>query len=107
VNGLGIQGDNVHNCTATSTSNNAISATNVSNCRGTSVSARGIEAFGNATNSSATTTSGVFALDVYGTASFCTGSRPGGTAINASIAIGCTTTGGGIVNSPSKHLGTP
>lgn len=49
---------------------------------------------------------GLYGMRVQGAASYCRGTRPGGVAIDAGIAIGCTA-GIGTIVSPQKHLGTP
>lgn len=120
----GISGTIVSDCKAESTGGTGIVAEVVFNCRGESVDGIGIKAYSSVQNSVGQSTTGIgieadmavnceafsssgsAALSVAGTASFCRGQRPSGTAINAAIAIGCTTSGGSIV-SPSKQLGTP
>ena len=105
--GTGITATDVTNCRGSSTSNIGISATNVSNSSGTSSSGIGILASGNVTNSNGTSTTGASGISTTGTASFSRGTRNGGVAINATIAIGCTVSGSGTVSSANKFLGTP
>jgi hypothetical protein len=81
-----------------------IYAENVVNSRGDSSGGTGVRAQ-TATGSSGSSTTG-FGMQITGTASSCRGNRPGGTAISAAIAIGCTAVSG-TITSAQKHLGTP
>ncbi len=87
------------------TCNGIQSSGSVTNSIGSSSSGIGLQA-GRATNSEGTSATGPFGMQVFGTASFCNGARPGGVAVSAAIAIACTATSG-TISSPSKHLGTP
>jgi hypothetical protein len=99
---------NATNCLGTSNSNSGLyTEGNTTNCTGISTSYHGLTCTSNATNCNGRTTSGTYGMFVTGTASSCRGTNTaGGTALSAAIAIGCTT-GGGVVVSPQKHLGTP
>jgi hypothetical protein len=101
---IGLQCVVATNCTAASTSGAGISATSVANSRGTSTSGVGITA-SNATNCEGRSTGGPFGMSITGTASFCRGFRAGGVAIQAAIAVACTSGGGTITG--NKQLGTP
>ncbi len=106
--GTGLNSTNASNCSGTSASGTGLGASaNATNCSGTSTSGVGLFANANATNCSGKSTSGTVGLQVTGTASFCRGTRDGGTAVSASIAIGCTVSGTGTVTSANKFLGTP
>jgi hypothetical protein len=97
------------NCIGTSTSGVGLSCQrNATNCTGTSTSGDGLTCDGNATNCIGTTYSASSkGVAVTSTASSCRGTNTaGGTALSAAIAIGCTT-GGGVIISSQKHLGTP
>lgn len=99
--------ENASNSSGTSSLNAGLTCLgNVSNCNGTSSSGYGIFCEGNATNSTGKSVTGGNGLLVGGTASFCRGGRPSGTAISAANAIGCTAISGGIT-APLKSLGTP
>lgn len=74
------------------------------NCHGSSTSGIGLTCT-NAHNCSGTSFFGAFGMDVLGTASYCRGTRSGGTAIAAGIAVACTSGGGTITG--IKQLGTP
>jgi hypothetical protein len=125
----GILAEIVTNCSVLNSLNTGITAREISHSSATSVQAAGISSSGSVSHSfaqSATATAllctgnvsnsvgtsfgtqpnnvGIFAS---GTASFCRGSRDGGVAISATIAIGCTVNGTGTVSSSQKHLGTP
>jgi hypothetical protein len=106
--GYGIIGEIITNSSADHCKYGGIFAQNATNCTGTSKSGTGISCNGNATNCTGTTEDNVFyGVYVSGTASSCRGTNDaGGPAISAAIAIGCTS-GGGIIFSPSKYLGTP
>ncbi len=114
-------------CVGESTEGRGLRATNALNCRGRSSSGIGLDASetadgcsgstttGNyglnadmATNCTAYTSSGDIAMRVAGTANSCRGhnEKAGGTAIQAAIAIGCTSAGG-TITAPQKFLGTP
>jgi hypothetical protein len=108
---------NVSDCTgkATYTSSGSvgglvgIECSNASNSHGTGQNF-GIRAFGNTTNCYGKA-GGYYnnvGINVDGTASFCRGDHVEtlGVAIQAGIAIGCTKAKG-VINSPSKQLGTP
>jgi hypothetical protein len=106
---IGVYCFNATNCTGTSTSGVGLSCQrNATNCTGTSTSGDGLTCDGNATNCNGTTNSASSnAVTVTSTASSCRGTNTaGGTALSAAIAIGCTT-GGGVIVSSQKHLGTP
>ena len=94
----------VQNSVGEAVSGTGIYAHQVMNSRGKSVSGVGIYANSNAAHCSGESASGSYGVFVTGTASFCRGSRPGGIALQAAIAIGCS---GGTINSTQKHLGTP
>ena len=87
-----------------------IQAISISNCFAESEGGTGLEA-SNITNSFGRTTSGTYAINTFGAASYCRAeNKSAGTpiAIRASIAIACTVVaGGGTVSAPEKHLGTP
>ena len=100
----GIDCENATNCTGTSDVGIGLSCVNADNCTGTSASSPGISCT-NATNSTGISASSI-GLKATGTASFCRGKGLNVSAIDAAIAIGCTSSGGPIV-SPQKHLGTP
>jgi hypothetical protein len=102
----GIGGTTITNSVGSSVSGVGIGATSVSNCQGSSTSGVGIIA-DTALNSYGNSSSGSAGLQVSGTASFCRGSRDGGVAIQAGIAVACTVDGTGTVSSTQKHLGTP
>lgn len=102
----GIVADIATNSTGQSTSGIGLNAVSALNCTGTSVSAIGMSAQ-TATNCAGNTTSGSIGLSASGTASSCRGRRDGGIAINAGIAIGCSVSGTGTINSANKFLGTP
>jgi len=104
--GSGVEALQAMNCTGTSSSGTGLVAQNATNCEGISTSGTGLTAE-NATNCFGGSTSGAFGLNILGTASFCRAQRNGGTAIVATIAIGCTVNGTGTVTSGQKHLGTP
>ena len=104
VAGAGITAAQVSNSRGISSSNRGISASVITNSRGISNSDEGIFA-STVSNSWGTSTSGV-GIVASGTASFCRGNSSSGNAIEAPIAIGCTSGGGAIV-SAQKHLGTP
>ena len=95
----------VGDCSAHTINLSAIEALTVTNCRAYSDSGIGISAT-NVTNSHGTSNTGSAGISSGGNVSFSQGTRTGGTAITAAIAIGCTS-GGGIITSPQKHLGTP
>ncbi len=77
------------------------------NCTGRSSSGVGLHAV-SAMNCMGTSTDGPAGLQtVGGPASYCTGDRQDGVAIQAPMAIGCAVIGTGTVNSPTKSLGTP
>lgn len=101
----GLNATNATNCQGNSSSGGGLTSTNATNCRGISTTSTGLTAI-TATNCQGTSTSGPFGLSVTGTASYCRGQRDAGTAISASIAIGCTVNGSGTVTG-LKHLGTP
>lgn len=86
-----------------------IQCSNASNSQGTGQN-RGIRAFANATScyGKASDTLDSVGIHVDGTASFCRGDHNlnSGVALQADIAIGCTRANG-VINSPSKQLGTP
>ena len=108
----GIVADAVRNSfgesVGTAASNDGIDAANVIDSKGVAIAGVGILA-DMAANCEGTSTSGTAGLSVIGTASFCSGKRDGGVAINAGIAIGCSVLigGTGTVTSPGKFLGTP
>jgi hypothetical protein len=104
--GSGLSAMTALNCRGTSKAGPGIMASNANNCTGTSTSGVGLSAV-IATNCIAFSTSGSAAIDVLGTASYCRGQRDGGTAIDARIAIGCTSGGGTITAPGGKFLGTP
>lgn len=110
INGNGIANiktGNVTNCTGASTSGIGIYVIgNITNSNGTSSSGIGLSASGNATNCIGYSLSGADGMYATGTATNCRATRNGGTALNAAIAIGCTS-GGGSISSPQKFLGTP
>ena len=103
---VGLRADTAVNCRGDGVYTTGLSATNATNCYGyinsyTNGAGTAISAV-NATNCHGyifgTMASGT-GIRVSGTASFCSGSSGGfsGTAINAYIAIGCTSSGGSIV----------
>jgi hypothetical protein len=104
--GSGLSATTAVNCRGESESASGLAASVADNCYGSSVSGIGLSAT-TATNSIATSTSGATAMTIAGTASYCRGTRAGGTAINANIAIGCTSGGGTITAAGGKFLGTP
>ena len=104
--GIGLSADTATNCKGNSGSGTGLSATMASNCRGISNSGIGLYVSRHATHSEGVSTSGAYGLQALGVASFCTGTRSGGTAVKAANAIGCTTFGG-IVDASLKSLGTP
>jgi hypothetical protein len=106
VGGSGISAENVANSRGVSASSSGISATVATNCIGNSTSGTGLSSE-TATNCyGSTTSSGTQGLSTSGTASFCRGNRPGGVALQAGIAIGCTALNG-TITSAQKPLGTP
>lgn len=107
VGGYGIHAFTATNSSGESSSSYGLSVENANNCVGESNSGIGLRAQC-ATNCLGFCDTGSFGMEISGTASFCRGSRPGGIAISAPIAIGCTAiTGGGTITSAQKHLGTP
>jgi hypothetical protein len=100
----GIDCENASNCEGTSDSGIGLFCVNADNCSGSSTSNAGISCT-NATNSSGNSSASI-GLKATGTASFSRGRGPNVAAIDAAIAIGCTSSGGAII-SPQKHLGTP
>ena len=104
--GAGLNATTAANCRGESVSGIGMNATVADNCYASSVSAIGLSTT-TATNSVATSSSGTAGMSVLGTATYCRGTRAGGTAISASIAIGCTTGGGTITAPLGKFLGTP
>jgi len=105
INGYGINAENAINSQGKSTGGIGLSAVTASNCSGRSGTNTGLSC-NVASNCRGVTTTGAYGLTASGTASFCVGLNSGGVAIQATIAIGCTTISG-TVSSPSKHLGTP
>jgi hypothetical protein len=123
--GNGINATTATNCYGTSDSGNGVDALIISNrwgnsfsrvgvsgqvvtnCLGQSFSNIGLSANYSATNSYGGSNNGAYGLQVVGTASFCAGSRIGGIALKAALAIGCTTFGGIVDPSTAKFLGTP
>lgn len=108
--------DNVTNSTGTCTSAFdrdsigivGISCSNASNSQGIGTN-RGIRAFGNASNCYGKAGSYLDGTGIHvdGTASYCRGDhRINNVAMQAGIAIGCTSAQG-VIQSSSKHLGTP
>lgn len=108
--------DNVSNSTGTCTSALdldsiglvGISCSNASNSQGIGTN-RGIRAFGNASNCYGKAGSYLDGTGIHvdGTASYCRGDhRINNIAMQAGIAIGCTSAQG-VIQSSSKHLGTP
>lgn len=89
TNWFGIQCDNAVNSSATSNGEGIRAFANASNCYGKG----GLYCNG---------------IWVEGTATSCRGDHniPSGTALRAAIAVSCTSANG-IIDSPSKHLGTP
>jgi len=77
----------------------------VINSKGQSYAGYGIRGQ-NVSNSFGSSTTGDTGIYAGGTANICTGECSGGTAINAHIAIGCTSTAGTII-AFQKFLGTP
>jgi len=111
--GVSVSGGGLHairtatNCTGTSDSDTGLFAEMAANnCHGYSVSGWGLVAQ-NSANCYGATSSGNYGILSNGTASFCYGANPGGTAISAASAIGCTKNNTGSINSPNKQLGTP
>lgn len=105
VSGTGLQVQSAQNCGGRSESGTGLSAQNAINCYGSSASGPGLTA-GTASNCYGSSDTGLYGMRVQGAASFCRGLRVGGVAIDAGIAIGCTSILGSIV-SFQKHLGTP
>jgi hypothetical protein len=97
----------INNSWGSSSSGVGVSGQVVTNCLGQSFSNIGLSANNAATNSFGGSNNGAYGLQVVGTASFCAGSRFGGIALKAAIAIGCTTFGGIVDPSTAKFLGTP
>jgi hypothetical protein len=110
ITGIGIVSigkGNITNCTGTSISGDGIySVGNIINSTGSSTSGRGLVTSGNATNCVGYSLSGPYGVFITGTGNGCRGTRVGGTALFAGIAIGCTS-GGGAIASTQKFLGTP
>lgn len=105
INGYGINAENVINSQGRSAGGIGLAAIIASNCDGRSDTNTGLTC-NVASNCRRVTTTGSYGLTASGTASYCVGLNSGGVAIQAAIAIGCTTISG-TVRSPSKHLGTP
>jgi len=105
--GYGIYAITVGTSGGTAIGGIGIGGTTISNSYGTSSSGYGIYVSANIVNSFGSSISGDAGIKTDGTASYCQGYRNGGTAISAGIAVGCTVSGSGTVNSPQKHLGTP
>lgn len=101
----GVWADIASNCAGVSTSSFGLDAASATNCEGTSSTGIALTAT-NATNCVGTSANGAIGLYASGTASFCRGSRSGGTALSAGIAIGCNVFSG-TINSSNKFLGTP
>ncbi len=104
--GKGIEAGTASNCHGTSVSANGVSVVMASNSTGVSTSGVGLGG-SNAHHCFGSSVSGAFGLTVNGTASFCRGSRNGGVALQANVAIGCSVIGTGTVSSTNKFLGTP
>ncbi len=128
VGGVGVNTRIAENCIGISTSAiGLLASASATGCAGTSSSAIGLQANESATGCSGTSTSatglstttafncygistsGTSGLSVIGTANTCRGKRDGGSAITATIAIGCTVNGSGTVTTAAgnKFLGTP
>jgi hypothetical protein len=82
-----------------------LSAEVAANCFGQSTAGTGLAA-ASATNCSAYTASGAIAMSVAGTADSCRGNngKTGGTAIQSSIAVSCTSAGGAISASAKYNM---
>jgi len=96
--GIGLSAGVATNCTGTSLANVGLLATTATNCIGTSTSSFGLQA-DTASNCTGISVSGQRGLYIIGTASYCLGKRPGGIALSAAIAIGCTSAAGDILAS--------
>jgi hypothetical protein len=106
VNQAGIEAETVTGCRGVSPDGTGILAVMAVNSTGISNLSIGLQAE-TATGCYGRSISGT-GMSVSGTATSCRGSRPGGTAINAGIAVACTVpAGGGTITSAQKHLGTP
>jgi hypothetical protein len=92
-NSYGLWADTALNCYGRSGIYLGVFATTAQNCHGKSDSNYGLYANANANNCYGESTTGPAALYAVN-ASFCTASRPGGRAIQASIANGCYALGG-------------
>lgn len=101
----GIWATVVSDCAAHTQNLSAIYAQTVTNSQAYSDTGTGITAT-NVTNCIGTSNTGPAGISASGAVSFSQGTRSGGTAITAPIAIGCTS-GGGTIISAQKHLGTP
>lgn len=94
------------NCRGISQGDGAgLEAATATNCIAQSAGGMGLVAT-HATNCTASTSQGTHAIKVTGTATSCRGHAIGDIAIEAAIAIGCSSSAG-IIVSPQKHLGTP
>jgi hypothetical protein len=104
--GIGVRGGQVRNSSALSVTATGLLGTEVQNSQGTSDTNVGLNA-SIALNCQGTSSTGSFGLNVgNGTVSFSRGFRPGGVAIGANTAIGCTAVAGSVV-ATKKFLGTP
>lgn len=106
----GIGGRQIENCSATVFGNDAssygITGDIVDHCYGKSD--RGFGIYGTVVNHSIGIGGNIAVAGIVaeGSANYCHGTRTGGQAINAAIAVACTS-GGGSIDAPQKHLGTP
>lgn len=104
---VGLSAQTALNCQGTSNGGTGLSTSVAQNCQGVSTGGRGLVA-DIATNCTGQTTAGDVAISVVGTATNCRGRQTDGSgvALQADIAIGCTS-GGGTITANQKLLGTP